>query len=182
MLIDIEGREIYVGGRFYDTSDRDMGKIVKIEGWYVTVDTPDGPVRDDTLTRGCRMVEPLDHSSPEVLTADIDASLDGWFCGIYFRNRRATRRVSSSTGDRSSPFFQILRSEVSDEQVRIDVKIHFDGGGRSEIINGLLVKTPDTLGVLCATKKNSGPQSALSGSVDDVDRKRDDIFRRMFGG
>lgn len=180
MLIDIEGREIYVGGRFYNTAGHDLGEVVKIEGCKVVANTPDGPLRIDLLTMGGHMMEPLDHSSPEVLKADIDASLAGWFCGMQFSNRRGARR-EDSTCDLSSPFFKILRSKISDEQVRIDMKIHFDDGHESET-KGVLVKTPSTVGVLCATKKNSGLQSVLSGSVDDMDRKRDDILRKMFGG
>lgn len=183
MLIDIEGREIYVGGEFYDYAfGHNMGEVVKIEGHYVTVNTPGGSVRKDIVAVGGHMMEPLDHSSPEALKADIDACLDGWFCGMQFSNRRGTRREDSSTCDLSSPFFKILQSKISDDgQVRIDMQIHFDDGHESEP-NGILVKTPATVGVLCATKKNSGSQSALSGSVDDIDKKRDDILRKMFGG
>ena len=181
MLIDLNGYEIYVGGRLYNTAGYEAGEVVKIEGLEVVVNTPDGPVRKDVPAMGGHMMEQLDHSSPEALKADIDACLDGWFCGMQFSNRRAARRENPSTCELSSPFFKILQSEISDGgRVRIHMKIHFDDGQESE--PALLVDAPSVSGVLCATKKNSGLQSALSGSVDDVDRKRDDILRKMFGG
>lgn len=181
MLIDFEGREIYVGGRFYNTAGYDTGEVVKIEGREVEVSTPDGPVRKDVLAMGGYMMEPLDCSSPEALKADIDASLAGWFCGMCFQDRKAVRQENPSTCSLSGPFFKILRSDrISDEQVRIYMKIHFDDGQESELTRR--VEVPGVKGVLCATKKSSGPQSALSGSDTDMDRKRDNIFRKMFGG
>lgn len=179
MLIDYDGHEIYVGGSFYDTLGRNVGDVVKIEGWNVTVDTPRGLMQKDVLAAAGHMMEPLDHSSLDVLKDDIDANLAGWFCAMR-SDRTVARRRSPPDGDLSRPFFKILWSEFTDDQVRIHMELCFDDGRKPESTTAL-VDAPSAKGVLCASNKMPLPKhSKKSGSIADTDQKRDDIFRQIF--
>lgn len=181
MLIDYDGREIYVGGQYYGTLGRKVGEVVKIEGWNVMVDAPNGLVKKNVLVASGRMMEPLDHSSPEVLKDEIDACLAGLFCAMR-STRTAIRRRSQPDGDLASPFFKILWSELVGDQVRIRMEMYFDDGRKPESTTAL-VDAPSAKGVLCASKKMPQPKhSKKSGSIANADQTRDAIFRKMFNG
>lgn len=181
MLIDYDGREIYVGGQYYGTLGRKVGEVVKIEGWNVTVNAPSGLAKKNVLVASGRMMEPLDHSYLEVLKDDIDANLDGWFCAMR-SDRTAVRRRSPPDGDLARPFFKILWSELTDDQVRIHMELCFDDGRKPEATTAL-VDSPSAKGVLCASNKMPPPKhSKKSGSIANADQTRDDIFRKMFNG